>query len=521
MKKSFIDKWRCYKNMSDSRLDNTKRNIIFSYISAGISLAFSFMSRTIITQVLGDEYLGLSSLFVSIFQVLNMAELGFSSAIIYNMYKPIAENNVDKVCALLNYYKKIYKIVAVIIFGIGFLISPFLPLFIKGSYPSNVNIYILYYLFLINTGSSYLLFAYKTALLTALQRLDLTKIAITITCIIQYIMQIISLVGFKNYYLFVFWMIFGTICSNILSAYIAKKQYPQFECRGDVTQDTKDDIRSRVKGIFICNISRVTYTTFDSIILSSFTGLTLVAIYSNYLTIFNGVSTFIVMIRTAMQASVGNSVAVESKQKNYNNVFLWQFLFSFIATVCTTCMLVLYQPFMKLWMGESRLLPFIDVIMICLWFYTTVVENSFFLYLGGNGFWWEMRWPYILSAITNIVLNLIFGKLFGVSGIIFATVFSTIIFGQIWQCLIVFKNYFNTSMKLYQVRQLLYLAVCVLSCVISWMLSSFISIEGIIGLIVKTSLCIVISFLSQILVYQRMDEYRIGKNIALGMLHIL
>lgn len=501
--------------MSDSRLYNTKRNIVFSYVNAIISIVFSFVSRTIIVRILGEAYLGLSSLFVSIFQMLNMAELGFSSAIIYNMYKPIAEKDTAKVCALLNYYKKIYRMIAIVIFCVGILIAPFISLFIKGSYPSDINIYMLYFLFLSNTVSSYLLFAYKSALLNALQRLDLTKIAYTITCIIQYIMQIVSLVLFKSYYLFVIWLLFGTVCNNLITAFIAKKKYPQYECKGDISSKTKKDIISKVKGIFVCNISSVTYTTFDSIVLSSFVGLSSVAIYSNYLTIFNGVSSFFVMIRGAMQASIGNSVAIESKDKNYKDVFLWQFFFSFIAAWCVTCMISLYQPFMKMWMGEARLLPFLNVVLICAWLYITVVENSFFLYLGGNGFWWEMRWPYILSTITNIVLNIVLGKFIGITGIIFATLFSTLIFGQIWQCSIVFRYYFNTSMWKYQVRQLLYAGICIISCFVSHFINEKINAEGFLGLFIKLIVCSVVSILLQITVYRRSWELKKGKEMLL------
>ena len=185
--------------MSDSRLQNTKRNIFFSYVDTIISLAFSFVSRTIIVQVLGEQYLGLSSLFVSIFQVLNMAELGFSVAIIYNMYKPIAENDIDTVCALLNYYRKIYRRISIIIISVGLCLMPFIPYIINGSWPSDVNIYLLYFLFLINTEASYSIYAYKTALLNALQRLDLSKIAYTIVDLLQCVFQILCLVIFRNY----------------------------------------------------------------------------------------------------------------------------------------------------------------------------------------------------------------------------------------------------------------------------------------------------------------------------------
>ena len=89
--------------MEESRTKNTKRNIIVSLMYTAVNMLFQFISRSAIISNLGEQYLGLSSLFTSVLQVLNMAELGFTGAIVYNMYKPLAEDDTDTVCALLAY----------------------------------------------------------------------------------------------------------------------------------------------------------------------------------------------------------------------------------------------------------------------------------------------------------------------------------------------------------------------------------------------------------------------------------
>ena len=108
-------------------------------------------------KVLGAEYLGLNSLFTSILQVLSISELGIGSAIVFSMYKPIAEDDKDTLCALLNIYRKIYYCIGTIILILGLLALPYLPHLISGSHPENINIYILYLIFLFNTVVSYYL----------------------------------------------------------------------------------------------------------------------------------------------------------------------------------------------------------------------------------------------------------------------------------------------------------------------------------------------------------------------------
>lgn len=493
--------------MNNSRIENTKRNIIVSYISVVITFILSFVYRTVMLKFLGSEYLGLSSLFVSILSVLNMAELGFAGAIVFNMYKPLAENDTDTVCMLLGYYRKIYGIIGITILIVGVAITPLIPQIITGKVPVDINLYVLYLLYLINTSISYFLFAYKNSLLEALQRMDLIKIVSIIVNILQYLIQILSIIVLKNFYIVVIVQILCTAISNVVIGRLSSIKYPQYKCKSGLSTKTINDIKVRVKGLMICKVSGITYTTFDSIIISAFIGLQSVAIYNNYLVIFNAISSVILMLRNAMQASVGNSIASENKNKNYQNLILWQYMFSFIATICGTCLLCLYQPFMKVWMGEQMLLPMYDVILICIWFFVTVIQHSYYLYLTGAGLWWEMRNSYIFSTIFNIVCNFILGKIFGITGIILSTLLAQIIFGLIWQSNIIFREYFNSSIIPFAKKQTKYFMIMGIVCIFTYFVSSKINIQGWIGLIVKAVVSILLSTILSFLLYQKIEEF--------------
>ena len=505
--------------MSASRVLNTKKNIIWSYIDYAVTLAFQFVTRVIIIQTLGKEYLGLSSLYSSILSVLSMAELGFSTAIIFNLYKPIADNDVDTVCALLAFYKKIYRIVGIIILIIGALIVPFLPNLIKGDYPTDISIYGLYCLYLLNAGISYFMFAYKTALLNALQRMDLIKIAYSIINISQCIFQIVVLVLFRNYYLFVVGTIIGNVARNLLAAYFAKRKFPQYTCKGEVSKSLKAEIWKRVKGLLVSKISSVTYTTFDNIILSSMRGLVSVAIYSNYLNIYNSIGKIIVLMRQAMQSSIGNSIAIESKEKNYKDVFTLQFLFSIIAIWCAVFLLCLYQPFMKLWMGEDMLLSMVDVVLLCILLAVSTVQHSFYLYLSGDGLWWEMRWPYICSTVANLIMNVVFCRWWKTTGIILATVIANTVFGLIWQSSIVFRNYFEKSNAAYMKKQLLFFVIGTIIGFISYSLCSIITLEGIAELAYNALICAVVPPACMYLIFRKTPEFIRSKQYFRQVIH--
>ena len=205
--------------MNEGRLKNSLRNVMGALINKATAIVFPFVIRTIILYYLGTEYAGLSSLFTSVLQILSLSELGIGSAIVFSMYKPVAEGNTDEINALLKLYRKFYYIIGIVILIIGIALVPFIPKLISGEYPQDINLYALYLIYLSNTVISYFLFAYKTSVLNAFQRSDIESNLTTVINIGMYILQIITLIVFRNYYLYIIWLPIATIfiiCAEIL-----------------------------------------------------------------------------------------------------------------------------------------------------------------------------------------------------------------------------------------------------------------------------------------------------------------
>lgn len=164
--------------MKLARSHNAVRNMRAGVISKIVNILFPFLVRAVFIRTLGAEYLGVNSLFTSVLSVLSLTELGFGSAVVFSMYRAIAEDNHQMINELLLFYRNVYRWVGCIILGIGLLLIPFLPYLTKGSYPSDINPLIVYLVFLINTVLSYFMFAYLNSLMEAFQRTDVsTKIA--------------------------------------------------------------------------------------------------------------------------------------------------------------------------------------------------------------------------------------------------------------------------------------------------------------------------------------------------------
>ena len=230
-----------------------------------------FLVRTVIIKRLGEEYVGLSTLFTSVLQVLSLSELGFASAIAYAMYKPIAEDDKPKICALLNFVKTVYRIIGLFILVVGVAIIPFLPHFINSEspMPSDVNLYILYGIYLFNTVISYLLFAYKSVLLAAHQRLDVENNVMSFCNIAMYAVQIAVLYVFRNYYVYVVFLPLCTIAINLLRSIRVKKIFPEYVCSGTIEKTEKKGIYKNIGALMGHRLSGAVVTSVMNIIISA------------------------------------------------------------------------------------------------------------------------------------------------------------------------------------------------------------------------------------------------------------
>ena len=102
-----------------SRAKNTMRNTLWGAIYRVATLIGPFAIKTIIIKELGQEYNGLSTLFTSVLTVLNLANLGFNSSLVFTMYKAIAEDDKPALCAMLKFYRKVYRIVGLVILAMA------------------------------------------------------------------------------------------------------------------------------------------------------------------------------------------------------------------------------------------------------------------------------------------------------------------------------------------------------------------------------------------------------------------
>jgi O-antigen/teichoic acid export membrane protein len=489
------------------RTKNSVRNLIWGVINKLVSLFLPFLIRIFIINILGKEYLGLNNLFTSILNVLNLAELGIGSAMVYSMYEPIAVGDTKKICALLALYKKVYRIIGWAVFSIGICLLPFLKSLINGG-TANINIYVLYLIFLADTVVSYWLFAYKNSLLNAHQRTDVSSNIGTIIHILLNFFQIIVLFIFKNYYCYIILKPIFTIINNLCIAYYTHKMYPEYEANGRISSDEMKIIFRRVRALMGHKIGTTVVTSADSLVISAFLGLGILAIYSNYYYIIYFVVSITGILFSGMLAGIGNSLLIETEEKNYSLFKNVNFITSWLVIWCSSCLLCLFQPFMTVWMGEDMLMPTSSLVWMVIYYFSWQFRTTGLYFKDAAGMWEADFWKPYVSAAVNLIMNIILVKIIGINGVFISTIFCMIFINFPWETAVLYKKLFKRKCTTYIINEIIIALEAVLICLISYLCCSFLNFGGVIEVIVKAIICLIVPNILFILFNYRKNEFR-------------
>lgn len=505
--------------MAKNRTQNVMRNIFTGFIGKIVNIFLPFIIRTVIINGLGVEYLGLNSLFSSIFNMLNLTEFGFSNAIIYQMYKPASENDVNELSVLLGVYRRIYHIIGIVMTVIGLGLMPFLPHFISGSYPNDVNIYILYIVYLGNTVLPFYTFGYRISILLAYQRLDIQNVINMVISLFMNIMQVIVIILFRNYYAYIILLPIFTLLNNIITMYISRKKYSEIKPIMSFSKDRLKGISMNAGAAFGHKLNYIIVSAADSIVLSSFLGLVVLAKYSNYYTVLMAVIGLIDVIFNSMLPSIGNLLIDNDREKTFSIYNMLSYIQYWIVGWCTICLICLYQDFMMLWMGEALLLPISTVVMFGIYLYSYKGRSVLLMYKDAAGMWREdWKKPYV-SAGVNLILNIILVNIIGVNGVLLSTIISFVFVSAPWESVVVFKTLFKRPVMLHFKSLFKYIALCLISAIFTYKICDMIIMKSLImQLGVKFIVCLIVPNLVFFSVTNKTDAFGSFKLYVLRLM---
>lgn len=497
-----------------SRTEYSMLNIAAGVGGYVLSIILSLINRMVFTQCLPPAYLGVSGLFSNVLSMLSLAELGVGGAIVYALYKPLAENNEKKIASLVRMYGKAYCTIGTVIGIAGLCVLPFLDLVI-GEQPSiQESIYLIYLIYLFNAASSYF-FTYRSTLLVAAQKNYLvTGLNYLILCV-QAVVQAVFMYATRNYIGYLLIQCFFSLLNNVWISHIAVKHYPYIRSRdtAPLPLEERKKIFKDMRDLMAYKVSGVLVNSTDNIIITFFDGLAITGLASNYTLLTNTLNTLLNQVFNGLTSSIGNHNVTESDEKKYemynflNMVNFWCFGWAAIGIYFCSSDLV------ALLFGQRYVLTDNIPLVMSINFYLSGMTNVVGIYKHTMGLFHYGRFTQLFTALINVVLSIVLGHYWGVFGILLATVIARVCTHLWYTPYVVYTYGFKRSPLEYVVQYAKYFAVLVIDMCLCQLVISVVSGPRIVQTIMKILLCSIVTnlvfyiFLSKTVAFARMRYY--------------
>ena len=501
-----------------SRTSNTIRNMKFALAGQIMGILISLVSRKVFVMFLSAEYLGLNGLFSNILSMLALAELGVGIAIVYSLYKPIAEENFSEIKSIMRLYRTVYTTVGVFILVAGCALTPFLQFFIRDM-PDIPNIRLIYLIYVINSATSYF-FTYKRSLIIANQKWHIVTTYHYGLFFILNVAQMVVLWLTSNFIFYLLLQAAITLLENILLSRKANRLYP-FLRETNVPPlpcEIKAEIKRNVFAMVFHKVGGVIVFSTDNILISKLVGLTAVGIYSNYMMIRQALNIVTGLVFQSVSASFGNLNAQNSNKRTLEIFHIINFAGAWIFGFCSTCLIVLINPFISLWLSNGYLFSTSIVLWFSLAFYVSGMRTACLTIREVMGLFWYDRYKPMFEVSINLIASVILGRKFGVAGILAGTVISTMTTCFWVEPLVLYRHGLHAPVRTFFVRYGIYTLITVLAGAVTIVLCKFTPPSGIMGFGAKLAVCAVVPNAIFTACYFRTSEFKHLLSITMDMI---
>lgn len=429
-----------------ARTKNSIQNIIFALCLQGVTVVANFAIRTIMIRRLGMQATSLNGLFTEVLAALSMAEMGVGSAIIYNLYKPLAENDHKKVRQLMGLFKSAYRIIAAVTFLIGLALCPWIHYMVKSINYSLNYIRLVYMLFVVDLSMSYL-FSYKVSLMNADQKSYIQSKISMILKPVEAIIKIVVLLVTNNFVAYLVFSILVTFLGNLVRSYVVDRYYPWLGKNEDMLpKEERKEVFSNIKNLFIKALSGKITSSTDNMLISVLVDTLQVGYYSNYslpIGVFRQLANQIAY--GGVGASLGNLLVTESEDKCIKVFYRLEYLFFVIASLACVCVYCCITPFILIWMKSEDFLLAKNIAFICsLNLFIEVVNRPLWSIMEVSGLFKYDKYVSIAGSVVNLVVSIVLGMKIGMLGIFIGT-FMTYLIQSLLKTLLLFHMRLNRS----------------------------------------------------------------------------
>lgn len=492
---------------------NSLKNIAVSILLQLVIILLGFMSRKVFLGSLGTEYLGVNGVLTNIIAILSLVEAGISGSLTYNLYKPLAEGNRVKIIALVQLYKKVYRVLALTIFGVSIFIYPLLDNLLKGS--ESVSFVKLAFFIFVLKSIVYYFYEHKISIIVADQKEYVLTRIYTVFHVITTAAKMMILILTKDFILFLVVELITNTLHCVINDRVVKKRYPYLFSKQQyqLERQEKTGLITQVKALFLHKVGTYFIYGTDNILISYFLGVTTVGLYANYFMLIGQVGALFTPILSGMSASVANVITIEGKDKQLA-VFNMMYLINFwLYSIGVILLYNLLEPFIDWWLGNGYLLDRLTFIILLVNFYLMGMRASITTFKEGGGIFVLDKYTPMIEASLNVGISMVLVHSLGLAGIFIGTTISLLV--VFWYApMLVFKNIFGQNVRTYFVKYVLYAVLALVSCTITtFLVEALFTGTSLLILIGKGLVCLIVPNLIYLFVFYKRSEFQYLKDI--------
>ena len=441
--------------MSNSRTKNTIYNFSTSVGGQLITILMQFIVRTVFIHTLGKSYLGINGLFSNILTMLSLTEFGVGSAILFKLYDPIAREDHHRIAILMKFYKKVYRVIGLAVAALGLVIIPFLPTLIK-DYDKlealHLNAVFIFLLYLMKTVSSYIFFAYKSAIIKANQKEYYINLISYVFTILAGILQIVFLFIIPKFEIYVTILILQVLGQNVVVARLANKLYPY------INEETEDRVEKKevweiikdCSALFLYKLHNVVGKTIDNIVLSAFIGLDIVGVYSNYFIFYTTIRALFMKIFGAVSHSLGNLHTTKDVEHEYSIFEVVMLISAVLGGTAAVGIFAVADEFVLRWIGAEWVLPQPFSFLMGLELYTLAIRTALGKYRSSMGLFQQGKFRPLAGMLINLVVSILLVNVWGICGVLVGTIACDWLTFMWYDPIIIHKYGFNNYQSVFR-----------------------------------------------------------------------
>ena len=419
----------------------------------------------------GSEVNGVVSSITQFITYFKLVEAGLSGASIYALYKPLADNDLIKINAVVSSSKYFYYLSGYIFLALtaGFVLI--YPIFFKTLALSKIEVGLLVLVSGVAGSLEFFTLAKYRVLLSADQRVYIISLGSTVSTIINTLI-IVALTNLNVNIVVLRTVALLAVFSRsfILWLYVRKNyKHVCFNEKAD-----KNLIAKRWDAFYLQVLGGI-HAGAPIVLATICTSFELVSVYSVYNIIMVGITSAINIVSNGVSAYFGHIIAKKEIKHLQKTYLEYQFIFYNFITFIYTVSIIMIMPFIRLYTRNitdiNYYIPAIGWLIVIngLLYSLKTPQGSLVI---SAGMYRETRWQTTVQGIIAILLGAILASVWGLEGILLGFIISNIY--RVIDLVIFVSKYITEMPPLKTIKRIL---ISIFNFIFIWIAFRFVDIN--------------------------------------------